>query len=817
MDRETWKSIQKVLDKVLDLPPQEIETAVKKLCSNDSRIEAEVLALLRAMHKSDSLLDQVAVPDLPLPDAQTTVLVDKARFAHYTALEKIAVGGMGVVYKALDPRLGRQVALKFLSPQFSQDKGCRDRFFTEAKAISKIDHPNVCLILDIAETTDGVLYFSMPFYEGQTLRERLRSANLSRLESLGYLIQVCDGLSAAHAQNVVHRDIKPSNILITNEGIAKILDFGIAKMADGELTQTGQTVGTYNYMAPEQLLGEATDRRADVWSLGVVFYELMSGSLPFTGESNIAVSQAILNRRMQPLEAVAPDLPQVAADIVSKALSGDPEQRYGSMDDLLPDLQAMRDVCPAEAANRTPQGKPLGANASPVQRPGHLQHSAAPNATSYDKSRSITPLQLSIGACLVVILVALGMIMGLQERELSILEGGSAGPAPTIRGVYDDRIVLGMSGAFSGASRDIVRNMQVGMLSRFSEVNAQGGVHGRKLFLHTLDDRYDPGIAQQNLNFFMNPSTGVFALIGNVGTPATESIFPAIHENETLLFGALSGSQKLHTEPPDPYVFNYRPSYRAEVKVLLTLLRDEFGIQGDGLGVVYADNAVGREVLDKVREELAAQGYDGELSSAGFPSNSAQVDEAVAHFNRTKDQLDGILIVGTYRASALFTKLIRDAGYKGRIANLSIVGGLELAEEFKELGPHYGAGVIVTQVVPNYRSFQPGVVRFRSTLNEYYPSQQPSYMSLEGYIVASIFVEALQQAGRNVDTDSLIRTLQSMQNVSLDFGIPLSFSPTNHTASHRVWPTRLNAEGVYKPLGPPIVTRETPNLTEVDS
>ena len=197
----------------------------------------------------------------------------------YVIAAELGRGGMGVVYRAQDPRLDRQVAIKVLPPDLIRDATAKQRFLQEAKAASALDHPNICTIHEINETGDGQFYLVMAHYEGETLRERITRGPLALDDAIDIATQVGQGLSKAHAVGIVHRDIKPANLMLTTDGAVKILDFGLAKLAGSEgVTQTGTTVGTVAYMSPEQARGEEVDHRTDIWSLGVVLYEMLAGA-----------------------------------------------------------------------------------------------------------------------------------------------------------------------------------------------------------------------------------------------------------------------------------------------------------------------------------------------------------------------------------------------------------------------------------------------------------------------------------------------------------------------------------------------------------
>ena len=263
--------------------------------------------------------------------------------SHYKILEKLGGGGMGVVYRAEDTRLERTVALKFLPPDLTRDHEAKERFIREAQAASALQHDNICTIHDIDETSDGQLFICMDFYDVETLKQKIERGPLPIHDAIDLAIQVARGLAKAHGVGMVHRDIKPANIMVTTEGEAKIVDFGLAKLASQtKLTKTGSTTGTVLYMSPEQARGEAMDRRTDIWSLGVTLYEMISGHPPFRAEYENAVMYSILNENPKPLTALRTDVPVELERIVHKMLSKDARERYQHVDDLLVDLRRLK-------------------------------------------------------------------------------------------------------------------------------------------------------------------------------------------------------------------------------------------------------------------------------------------------------------------------------------------------------------------------------------------------------------------------------------------------------------------------------------------
>ena len=257
----------------------------------------------------------------------------------YAIVSQLGHGGMGVVYEARDPRLKRTVAIKVLPPDLTKDDTAKQRFLQEAQAASALDHPNICTIYEINETDDGQLYLVMAAYEGETLKERIEKGPLKLDDAIDIATQVGQGLAEAHGAGIVHRDIKPANLFITRSGVVKILDFGLAKLAGSEgVTQTGTTVGTVAYMSPEQARGQDVDHRTDIWSLGVVLYEMLAGTPPFTGENLLSIADAITHAEPPPLSGSS----SVLQDVVACALHKDRATRYPGFSDLLNELGRAR-------------------------------------------------------------------------------------------------------------------------------------------------------------------------------------------------------------------------------------------------------------------------------------------------------------------------------------------------------------------------------------------------------------------------------------------------------------------------------------------
>jgi serine/threonine protein kinase/tetratricopeptide (TPR) repeat protein len=258
--------------------------------------------------------------------------------SHYRIVKKLGAGGVGVVYKAEDTRLKRTVALKFLLPHVLGSRDARARLIREAQAAAALKHPNICIVYEIDEI-DGQTFIAMDCVEGVSLTEMLRSGRMDQDTALNIIAQVAAGLQAAHEKEIVHRDIKPANIMVTPGGEVEILDFGLARSADqSRITKAGTPVGTLVYMSPEQARGDEVDHRTDIWSLGVVLYEMLTGRLPFRGAGEQAVVYSILNQAPEPIASLRPGLPKAIDRAVAKALAKSPDERYQRIEDLLADL-----------------------------------------------------------------------------------------------------------------------------------------------------------------------------------------------------------------------------------------------------------------------------------------------------------------------------------------------------------------------------------------------------------------------------------------------------------------------------------------------
>ena len=284
----------------------------------------------------------ISISDYELPTRQELAVLIGQTVSHYKVLEKIGGGGMGVVYRAEDTRLKRPVALKFLPPDLTRDPDAKARFIHEAQTASALDHRNICNIHEIEETEDERLFIAMACYEGETLKQKLQKGPMTVAASLNIASQIADGLERAHDAGITHRDIKPGNIMVTPHGEVKILDFGLAKLTgQSRLTKDGSTLGTIAYMSPEQARGDHVDHQSDIWSLGTLLYEMVTGRQAFTGDYDQAVIYSILHENPVPMSKMTRGLPRGLEQIVNFCLKKDVSKRYASVKELKTDLEVL--------------------------------------------------------------------------------------------------------------------------------------------------------------------------------------------------------------------------------------------------------------------------------------------------------------------------------------------------------------------------------------------------------------------------------------------------------------------------------------------
>jgi len=356
---ERWQQVERLYHAARERGAEERAAFLAEASAGDEGLRREVESLLAYEDQAEHFIESPAleVAAKTIARKQGATVVTGQTINHYKITSPLGAGGMGEVYLAEDTRLGRRVALKFLPVLFTQDKRHLRRFEQEARTVAALSHPNVCVIHEVVETGEGSHCIVMEYVEGVTLRECIAERRMNVSEALDAAIQIASALSAAHAAGIVHRDIKPENIMLRRDGYVKILDFGLAKLtekqsdlpgSEGETrvlevkTLAGVVKGTVAYMSPEQARGLPVDARTDVWSLGVVLYEMLAGQKPFAGATPTDVIISIAGREPEPLSECAPEVPSRLERILKKALAKEREERYQTTDELLIDLKSLR-------------------------------------------------------------------------------------------------------------------------------------------------------------------------------------------------------------------------------------------------------------------------------------------------------------------------------------------------------------------------------------------------------------------------------------------------------------------------------------------
>ena len=718
-------------------------------------------------------------------------LASGTRVGIYEVTAKIGEGGMGEVYRARDGRLDREVAVKILPEALVADPNALLRFEQEAKAVAALSHPNIVAIHDVGQSS-GISYVVLELLEGETLRAALERGPLPLRKAIDYAGQLAQGLAAAHDRSVVHRDLKPANVFLTGVGQLKILDFGLAKVrpqpggtetATGMMkTQAGVVMGTMGYMSPEQVRGEAIDHRTDLFSFGTVLYEMITGRRAFQKESSADVISAILNEDPQELSASQPGVPADVARIVRRCLEKRRAERFQSARDLAFALESV-----ADNLKRDSDSWPMAA-----QGAVHSSREASPFADGFAAG------------------TARGVESGPQSspREVgpasapSMQFGSSDGPVagPESRGVFPDRILFGTTTVRSGPNRDLGLNMVEGIRTSFAAANAAGGVHGRKLELVVLNDGYEPERALANMVELLEKRE-VFSVVGNVGTPTAQVTVPYAVSNQFLFFGGSTGAGLLRKDPPERYVFNYRASYADETAAIVDYFVQVKSIPANEIAVFAQKDVYGDDGYRGVVRTLRRHGIKQEdILRVGYDRNTLNVEEAVGTVLEHRERIRAIVMVPTYRVAANFVQRVKDGGLDCEFHAVSFVSGDDLAEEFRERGVKYGKGVIVTQVVPPPDSMATGVIRYRTLLREHFPEAEPAFVSLEGFIAAEVLVEGLRKAGPDLSTETLIDALYTIKDFDLGVGSIMSFGPSRHQASHKVWATVLDDQGRFSVL-----------------
>ncbi len=375
-----------------------------------------------------------------------------------------------------------------------------------------------------------------------------------------------------------------------------------------------------------------------------------------------------------------------------------------------------------------------------------------------------------------------------------------APPGPAVRGITDREIKFGIVGPFSGAAKELGRQMKLGIDAAFNRANDAGGVDGRLLKCVAADDGYEPTRTLDAMKQLYDKEQ-VFGFVGNVGTPTAAVAIPYALERRTLFFGAFTGANILRNDPPDRYVFNYRASYSEETDAVVRYLIKLRKLQPRQIAVFAQQDSYGDAGFAGVAKAMRTLGVsDSAILRLGYKRNTVDVDDAVNLLRLQKVPVRAVVMVATYRAAAKFIEKTHDA-FPGMVyTNVSFVGSTALADELMLLGPKFASGVIVTQVVPAVGGYSSAVLEYKNALGKYFPGEAPDYVSFEGYVAANVLINAIKRSGPQVDTERLIDNLEAMRNLDLGLGTSLNFGRAEHQASHKIWGTAMDENGKYQPI-----------------
>jgi len=786
--------------------------------------------------------------------------IQSQRFGDYYLTAHLGRGGMADVYRARyvgAAGFQRTVVVKRILNAHNGDRESIRMFINEAKLAAELTHPNIAQIYDLGEL-DGELFIAMEYVRGKDLRHLLnvmasRHTAIPPAAAAYIAREICRALAHAHAHTdpdgttspIIHRDISPSNVVLSYDGQVKLVDFGIAKALHGNLdnpyTQAGILKGKLGYLAPEQLDGISVPQ-SDVFAAGIVLYEMLTVRRLIKGTNPLEMLSRVKKMTFPPPSSVVPGIPGVLDAIVLGALDRDLAIRYASAASMAKDLDLflstnpfsvddlagfMGDVYPIDV--QTESDHRLSA---PSQFIGTLptRSSGSPPPVSPTELEpeiniSITMPRVPVsrrkllGAGLLGLLLLAGAGYTAMHRgeptETAAPPTPASKPAgaiataaavPTVRpeaiaarGVTDDEVVFGMAAAISGPGKEYGRQMKAGIEAAFAAANDRGGVHGRRLRLVTIDDGYEPTrtvAAMQQLY----EQQKVFGVIGNTGTPTAAVAVPFALERKMLFFGAYSGASLLRRDPPDRYVFNFRASYAEETAAIVKYLIKVRHVRPENIAVFAQQDAFGDAGYAGIAKAMRSLRPDVKsVFRTGYQRNTIDVGDAVSELRARPKRIRAVVLLALYRPAAKFIESVRDLYPDTIFITGSWVDSSALAEELGMLGPRYTNGVVVTQVVPSPESSATAILDYKATMARYMPAERVECISLEGYLAASVLIEGLQRSGPELDTERLVDALETIRDLDLGIGAPITFGSGEHQGSHRVWGTSLDEAGHYQP------------------
>ncbi len=371
----------------------------------------------------------------------------------------------------------------------------------------------------------------------------------------------------------------------------------------------------------------------------------------------------------------------------------------------------------------------------------------------------------------------------------------------SVRGVTANEIRFGASLPLSGPNKEFGQQITIGVETAFRMANDAGGVHGRMLRLIAVDDGYEPARTAEAMRQ-LSDKDQVFGFIGNYGTATAAVAAPFALERQMLFYAGFTGANVLRRDPPDRYVFNFRPSYAEETEAVVRYLVKLRRLKPEQIAVFAQQDAFGDAGFAGVAKAVRALrgGDNGSILRLGYQRNTVDVDNAIAQLKASKQPIKAVVMAATYRAAAKFIEKTVEANPGLIYTNVSAVGSIALRDELMLLGPRYASGVIVTQAVPAVDGYSSLILQYKGALAKYSPGLAPDYVSFEYYVATRVLMEAMKRAGPQIDTEKLVDALESVRDLELGLGTPISFSMADHQGLHKVWGTQLTQDGKYEPI-----------------